>query len=557
MNARIQDIYPLAPGQGGLLFHALGGGRPGDDVIQIRIDLTGQLDETQEQSVWQALVARHDALRTAFVWKGQKQPLQVVGHKAALAVTLTDLSELPPEAQQEHLTGWLAKDRAAGFDLSRAPLLRVNRFRLGNLRHHLVITFHHIALDGWSIPVLLREWVALLAGQTLPAAAPFRDLIAWVGAQDRDAARTFWRDELAGLPAPRDLALPAPTAAPTTRRSDLSRTLPEAETRALTETARQNRVTLATVVQGAWAALLSRSMGTDDVVFGLARAGRPASLPGSETRVGMFLTTLPVRARMESQRPLADWLRDMQDRQTAQAANEHLPLAEVLAASGQRGAALMQSAVVFENYPTEPALLGQLPGLTIEAIEVLEQTGLPLTLYAMQRNGLDLRLLYDAATVTEDAARLVLQDVAGVLTTFATNPETRLADLTIHSRAIATTAPTAIPVTGEALPALARIWQELLESHPPTANDNFFDLGGHSLLVIQLQDRIRRDLALNVEIADLFRHATLGAQSAHLVRLTTGHVPETETRSDARQTGAARLRQRRALTHMTGPKEHA
>ncbi len=545
MNQRIQDIYPLAPGQGGMLFHAIGGGASGDDVIQIVMDLAGAMDHAADRAAWDALVARHDALRTAFVWQGQAQPLQVVGRRAALQMTSDDLTAMSGAQQDAHLSGWLAQDRARGFDLTRAPLLRVAGFTLADDRHRMVVTFHHVILDGWSIPVLLREWVALRAGQALPDARPARDHIAWAQAQDRTAAQDFWRAELAGY-APTRATLAAPDTAPATRRGDLSLHLDAAQVQVLTAAARASGVTLATAIQGAWALFLARSSGAGDVVWGLARAGRPAALAGAESRVGMFLTTLPMRAHLRPDQPLSAFLGDLQARQTAQAPHEHLPLALALAVANQRGAALMQTAVVFENYPADPARLGDLPGLAMTRVQVLEQPGLGLTLYVIPQNGLVLRLIFDAGAVSDAAARTVLDDLRALL---ALPHDRALGDITVRSRAtVATPAPA--PITpAAALPALAGIWADVLGVPAPNAADNFFDLGGHSLLAITLQDRIRRDLRLEVAIADLFRHATLGAQSAYLAALNAAPVPTpADETALARRTGADRLRQRRAQT---------
>ncbi|MDO5611880.1 MAG: condensation domain-containing protein [Paracoccus sp. (in: a-proteobacteria)] len=548
MSDRIQDILPLAPGQGGMVFHAIGGGAPGDDVIQIVVDMTGTPDLGADRAVWDALVARHDALRTAFVWQGQKQPLQVVGRRAALQMVQHDLTAMAGAAQSAHLSDWLTQDRAQGFDLTRAPLMRVACFALAPDRQRLVVTFHHAILDGWSIPVLLREWVTLRAGRSLPDARPARDHVAWALAQDRAAARDFWRAELAGYVPPR-AALPTPDAPPVSRRGDISLRLDPGQTQALTRAARASGVTLATAIQGAWALFLARSAGADDVVWGLARAGRPAALAGAETRVGMFLTTLPMRAALPADQPLSAFLANLQARQTRQAPHEHLPLTDVLAAANQRGGALMQTAVVFENYPADPARLGDLPGLTITGVQVFEQPGLGLTLYVIPGDGLTLRLIFDAAVVSHAAARLVLVDLHALL---VLPHDTRLHDIAVQSRAtMLRQAPAPRPpgAARPALPALAAIWADVLAIPTPAAADNFFDLGGHSLLAITLQDRIRRDLGIEVQIADLFRHATLGAQSAHLAGLNT---PLVSARADdtalARQTGANRLRQRRAQT---------
>lgn len=543
MNDRIQDIYPLAPGQGGILFHAIGGAASGEYVIQIVLDLTGQPDAAREAAAWDALVARHDALRTAFVWKGQKQPLQVVGRAARISVTVTDLGD--------DLADWLAQDRAAGFDLSRAPLLRVTRFAMGS-RHRMVVTFHHAVLDGWSIPLLLSDWIALYAGRDLPPAAPFRDHVAWANAQDRQGALAFWRSELSGYAGGAEPPLPT---TPQPRRGDLSLVLDDAT---LIHSARANGLTLASVLHGAWALLLARASGSGDVVHGLARAGRHAALPGADRRVGMFLTTLPLRATLDESLSLSQFLSAQQSRQRAQSAHEHLPLAQIQSAISRRDGPLLTSAVVFENYPTDPALLGQVPDFTVTGIEVLEQTSLPLTLFAMSRDGLHLRLLFDGSRVDATAARGMLDDLRDLLMLFARAPQTPVSTITVRSR-MARPQAAAQPASSAALmPQLAAIWAALLDCAPPQPEENFFDLGGHSMLVIAAQDRIRREMDIAVEIPDLFRFATLGAQSGHLARLQSGaRPPGHDPRTQARAAGQNRLAQRRAQTRPTDQTENA
>lgn len=369
MSDRIQDAYPLAPGQGGMLFHAISAAAPGQYVIQILLELTGHPDPTREAAAWQALVDRHDALRTAFVWQGQKRPLQVVGRRARLRLSRSDLSDLSPEAQTAQFTEWLAADRARGFDVARAPLMRVEQVDLGAAGQRRVVTFHHLALDGWSIPILLRDWMALYAGRDLPAPQPFKPHVAWAEAQDRGAARGFWAEDLAsdlapdrtGLQQAGRWSLPRPATTPQQARGDLSARLGAAETEALSASLRARGVTLASAVQGVWALVQSAVHGQDEVLYGLARSGR-SSAQATEA-VGMFLNTLPVRLRRgEPRTPALDWLAQLQTRVLAQATHEHLPLAEVQAAARQAGAPpRFDGAVVFENYPTDPGLLGAAP----------------------------------------------------------------------------------------------------------------------------------------------------------------------------------------------------
>lgn len=564
MTDQIQDVYPLAPGQGGILLEAARGAGDGRYVVQILLDLRGAVDPLREAAAWRGLVDRHDALRTALVWEGQPRPLQVVGRTARPELGVTDLGNRTAAEREAALAAFLEEDRRRGFALNRAPLLRVHRFDLGGGRHRAVATFHHVVLDGWSIPILLRDWIALYAGRDLPPALPFRDHVAGILAQDRAAALAFWARELSDLPpAPPAAAAPGPGGAAVRRLS------PEASARVEVQ-AQRARLTLGTVIHGLWGLLVARHSGAADGLYGLVRAGRPAALPGAEGRVGMFLNTLPVRARLDEDRPLADWLADLQAEVQAQAPHAHVGLGEALAAAGRPR---LDSVAVFENYPTDPALLGAAPGFVVEAVEMRERTSFPLALFAAARPDLELRLLHDGGLDAAGAGRL-LDDLQVLLLGFAARPEAPLSAFCLAGphpggvlrrsapgRLAAAPAPVNSAAAAAILPRLGRIWQDLLESAPPPRDDNFFDLGGHSLLVIALQERIRRDLGAEAETPDLFRFATLAAQAAHVAALLAPASPDTglDTRPDrlaARAGAAARLR-RRLQTLNEEPADHA
>lgn len=544
MTGEIHEILPLAPGQGGILFHALTGGAPGEYVVQVVLDVTGAIDPAREQASWNALVARHDVLRTAFAWAGLKQPVQAVGKRAVPEVRIEDLSALSADRQQTTFAAWLAADRARGFDLSHAPLLRVTRFVLGPERHRIVVTFHHIAFDGWSVPVLLRNWVALYAGRALPQARAFRDLLAWAHAQDHQTAQDFWAAELAGF----DPAPPLPSNPTEDRRGDLELALSQGEIELLRRMTRRAGATLASAVHGAWGLVMGRWTGRGDVAYGLARSCRPAALPGVENRAGMFLNTLPMRIRLTPDQPVADWLAGLHGRQMAQAPYEHADLSRIQSAHAARHP-LFYSAVAFENYPTDPGLLGQIPGCTIHGIDIQEQTSLPLTLFAREADGLRLRLLFDKGVVSPETANGLLGAAADALRQMSEAPDMGLDQIRLTLPPAPSQAEPSLPAMPAApddlVTRLSTLWADLLDCPKPGEGDNFFDLGGHSILAITLQDRIRRDFGITVQIPDLFRFATLNAQASHLAHLRSGATDTgPNARTEARASGRDRLRRR-------------
>jgi amino acid adenylation domain-containing protein/non-ribosomal peptide synthase protein (TIGR01720 family) len=373
----IASIYPLSPMQQGMLFHSILAAGPTATaaaadreiyVAQFSGALVGALDLAAFRSAWRQVIERHDVLRTSFHWAGLERPLQAVQCRAALPLALVDLIGMSAAERAARLPELLRSDRRRGFDPRRAPLLRVTLLRLAAQEYHLVFSFHHLLLDGWSMPLLFGELMALYGALrrgerlALPPARPYRDYIEWLARQDRAAAEAFWRRELAGFSAPTPLPLDELPSEPRrrpvyTRRRHL---LSAAETDALQRLARRQRLTLGTLVHGAWGLLLARHAGAADVVFGATSAGRPAELEGVERMLGLFISTLPVRVAADAESPLLPWLVELQQRLAGLRELEHCSLAEIQRWSEvPSGTSLFDSLVIFENYPENLGLAEQ------------------------------------------------------------------------------------------------------------------------------------------------------------------------------------------------------
>ena len=435
-NRAVQDIYPLSPTQQGLLFHSLYGDRQaGSYVVQISYILNGELNHQAFEQAWQRLVQRHTILRTAFVWESLETPVQVVGQQATLPIHWHNWEAFSAAVQADEFLDLLRRDRTQGFHLSKAPLMRVQVIQLGANRYQVLWTHHHILLDGWSLPILLKEWIACyqtvcnqgtdqhqasLLNQT---GLPYRDYIAWLQKQDIEAAKQFWKSRLAGIHAPTSLGIDQlkidqlridPLSRGTLPSSSLSfnaksYALSASLTERIKSFARQHRLTLSTIVQGAWAKLLSVYSGDAEVIYGLACAGRPDSLPAAERRVGLFINTLPMRVKVTAEGSLtgdgngnkvAAWLWHVQNQQLEQQPYEYTPLVDIQAVSDiPRQSPLFESVVVFENYPLESAQ--GIAGLALSDVSISEQTHYPLTLYATVGETLSFKLLYDAQRFSE------------------------------------------------------------------------------------------------------------------------------------------------------------
>ncbi|MFJ6194944.1 amino acid adenylation domain-containing protein [Micromonospora sp. NPDC092111] len=421
----LADVLPLAPLQEGLLFLS-GYDEQAPDIytVQFVFDLDGHLDTARLRAAAQALLDRHPGLRAGFTHRDLRRPVQVVPATVDVDWREPDLTGTAPADVDARLAALLVADRAERFDLARPPLLRFTLARLPGGRYRLVLTNHHILLDGWSMPVLAGELFALYrsAGRTdaLPPVAAARAYPAWRARQDRPAAEAAWREALAGVTGP-TLVAPADAGRAPVPPAKLVREVPAPLTEALTATARAAGVTLNTVVQGAWAVLVGSLTGRDDVVFGATVAGRPAELPGVETMVGLFINTVPVRVRLDPAEPVTAVLAGLQDRQSTLQPHLHLGLPDIqrLAGHGE----LFDTLVVFENYPVDPAVLDLAgTGLAVRGVHGHDATHYPLTLVLVPGDRLALRLEYRPDLIDEATAGVLLERMNRLLTSIAADP---------------------------------------------------------------------------------------------------------------------------------------
>ncbi|MDR3080816.1 MAG: amino acid adenylation domain-containing protein, partial [Streptomyces sp.] len=395
----LQDVLPTAPLQEGFLFLNLYAEDARDVYVgQIAFDLKGTFDATRMRSAARALLLRHPNLRAAFRQTGSGDWVQAIPADVELDWREADLSVLPVDERNAESDRLAAGDRDRRFDLGRPPLLRFTVVRLSADHVRLVMTNHHILLDGWSLPLLWQELTALYAADAdpsvLPRVRPYRDYLTWLGARDRDAARDAWRQSLSGLDEGCLLAPDAPAvdAAPLS----IPFGLDPAATESLTAWARSHGVTMNTVVQGAWALALAQATGRDDVVFGATVSGRPPELTGVEHMVGLFINTLPVRLRLDHTEPLTALFRRLQSEQTRLLDHQWPGLADIQAWAGHPH--LFDTAMVFQNYPVSAdATSPDLGGLRVVGHHAVESTDFVVNLVAHTReSALRIRLDYRA-----------------------------------------------------------------------------------------------------------------------------------------------------------------
>ena len=385
----IADLYPLSPMQQGMLFHTLYAPEAEAYINQLRLDIEG-LDLLAFGRAWQAALDRHDILRSSFHWLGLDSAHQVIQRHVDVQLQVIEDVDADFDA-------FAAAEREKGFALNAAPLFRLMLVRGAGGAWHLIFTSHHILMDGWSNAQLLGEVIAHYAGQTVPVPqGQFRDYLGWL--QQQASGEAFWKSALAPLQAPTLLAQALRVPFEGKGMADHQVVLSDDFTRALGEFSRHHKVTLNTLLQGAWSVLLQRYTGQDCVAFGATVAGRSAPLPGIEQQLGLFINTLPIINAASPAQPVADWLSELQALNLSLRDHEHVPLYDIQGWAGQQGSALFDTLLVFENFPVAEALKQGAPaGLTFGRLQNHEQTHYPLTLGIELGSCLRLEFGYDQA----------------------------------------------------------------------------------------------------------------------------------------------------------------
>lgn len=500
-NPKIESISPLTYLQRALLFHSLAETRD-QGIIQVSCRLEGPLNEEAFARSWQLVTDRHPALRSSIHWENIKQAVQIVRPVATISLVCEDLRELPVPAQKTTIDGYKTKDAATKFELTKALLNRLVVFRTETESHELIWTSHHLLLDGWSAGVVLRDVFNYYEAEisSVPYQAPvlpaYRQYVNWLKAQDRTTAAEWWRAEFDGFTRPTLLGSGAAAGAALRTKEQC---LTEEAFLPIKEAIRTNRLTLNTVAQGLWGLLLGRLFGRNDVLFGTTVSGRTPDIPRHGEMAGLFTNAVPVRIRMEDDKPADEWLQGLQTKNLEGAEHNFANLGEVTEWSGIPPNVLrFDHLLLVQNYPWSDLAGG---GITVKDFKGDLTSTQPLVVMLRPQNGLTLTLRYDSAQLAEEVVDWLLKEYAGLLqalpdllnkkvgnikdglsaapamASFEQAPEER----SMENYTVAKSA-TELKLTS--------IWENLLSLSPIGVTDDFFFSGGTSMLAIRLFSRI-------------------------------------------------------------------
>lgn len=432
----VEDVYALTPMQQGMLFHTLADSTSGVFVNQMSLTLEGGLEPDRFRAACNRLLERHAALRTAFLWDGLDQPLQVVRDTVRLEWTEHDWSGHDDDRRRVMLDDLLAEDRARTFDLAEAPLTRMALVRCSAGTWEWVWSTHHLIADGWSLRIMLEELFADYRGDLRHDAAEtfrYRDFVTLANSPSGNDDEAFWRATLAGFDHPHRLEVPGLPSGASGHNAHIV-TLGRDASGALAELARRQQVTLNTAVMGAWCIVLSRWMRTRDVVFGVTSSGRDPRLTGIEHGVGLFINTLPLRIDVTAEATLGSWLRYLQDRQGALRAHELDSLASVQRWSDvEAGVPLFESIFVFENLPgVDPDQADEDPRIT--GTQFSEHSNYPLAILVHPGDEIVIRFVHDRSRLSAEAVRSLGEQLIALLEAMPEAPSARVGRLGVTTK---------------------------------------------------------------------------------------------------------------------------
>ncbi|MEM9921745.1 MAG: condensation domain-containing protein [Bacteroidota bacterium] len=528
-KSNVQAIFPLTFMQQALLLHSLQEQRD-EGLLHVQCKLTGPLDLNLFKQAWQQTVQRHSVLRTSVHWKDLEKPVQVIQRQSILNWVLHDWSDLSADQQKEQLTNIKKADLSQGLNLSKAPVSRLMLIKMSEQAHYLVWTCHHILFDGWSAAIVLQDSMAYYDGACkgkmvqLEAIPAYKTYFNWLGRQDMKAAEGFWKERLEGFHEPSLIAEDTSTTSNEFKVQSFS--LDVEASRQLEQYARKKHVTFNTLLNGMWALLLGRLLQKEDIGFGMTVSGRSGDLPNLELMAGLFSNLLPVRIQIAKGQRISEWLSNIQKQYLASQRFEQVTLGQIESWIKRPGhLPLFDSLLVFENFPWKELKGGE---LAVSEFSGGFTTTYPLTMVVLPGDTLHFSLYYKE-DIPEEVIHWIESQFSRLPRLLQSLTDASVDDLLqqiapstyVRSNAVQAIAvhPNGKAGNGQLKDyvapqnkielQLSSMWEELLGKELISVTDNFFEIGGKSLLALRLLNRINTETPYKTSPATLMQNPTI------------------------------------------------
>ena len=436
---RVVDIYPLSPMQESMLYHLIDEEETDAYFQQFSVYIKGAVDADQLARAIRKATLENEVLRTSFHYERLSYPVQVVQEEVDPVLIFKNYSAMSGDDLRQAIEAYLATDRSQKFSLTEAPNFRISLIACGEDEYHLTISFSHLILDGWSLPIFYETIFknyhrsAIQPSNPTIGSNPFRAYISFLNQQDQEASQRFWTKSLDGFTVPTTIG----SGLLSTTNSPISGTYETAlsyeQTQALRTVAKSHRFTLNTFFQGIWSYLLAHCTGEDDVIFGTTLAGRPAHMEGSLQALGCFVNTIAVRVQLDQTQQVSEWLRKIQQEQNQREEFGYYSLPEIQACSQIYGhPPLFDSLLVFENYPVKAAV-DATTGWEISGVSSFERTNFPLTILVVPDEQVHIRLHYYKSELSDEYVKMLGDKMVYLASQFLHNMDQAIAEVNLVS----------------------------------------------------------------------------------------------------------------------------
>lgn len=503
----------------------------------MQLTLLGPLNEALLIDSWKQGIQHHAVMRTSIHWENISKSVQIVHPHADLPWQMYDWRSLSEEEFSQQFDEFLDSDRQTELPLSKAPISRFSLIRKSEREHRLVWTCHHILLDGWGALIILQDVFAYYDGlihQTpthLPTPPSYQAYVQWKKQQDHQQARIFWESQLADFQNPTLFQnLPLPPQQQTGQGfEDIMLYLSEEISHHTVELAKQLGVSRNILIKGIWALVLGVFFRREDVLFGMTISGRSGDFPGLELMADQFMNFIPIRIRIDQTISFREWLQGIQNNQIELNRYEHIDVNQILSWAQWPGhVPMFDSLLVFQGWPWETLESG---GLLVENLKGGTTSIHPLNVKVRQTRGLECQFHYDSSQISPSVIHKLgelleralgslnakrIPSIASIQKEMLLVPPLELSQPTpnpnghtsrpkspAHSQQVFMPANTILESQ------LLEIWQTLFGQESIGVNDDFFGLGGTSLMAVELFARIDTHLGKSLPPVSLLKHSTI------------------------------------------------
>ncbi len=515
---KIEAIFPLSSIQLALLFHHIAA-KEDQGFLNVQCTIDGLLNIPMLKKAWNLAIERHAVLRTSVHWKNIKNPVQIVRPSGVMQWHILDWSGDNLNEQNEKLNQLKIDNKKAGVDFNKNPLSKIHIIKVNSKSNYLVWSCHHLLLDGWSGSIILKDVFSYYDGlinnkkielETIPA---FKSYLNYLKRSSPSEANLYWNRIFKGLKKP-VLINKSKSAISTLDRTELELDI----VNKVKDLTKSFQITPNTLFQGIWSLIISRYTNSKDIIFGNTVSGRSNDFPNIELMAGMFANVLPIRSTIDNS-AVKDWMKNMQKNQIESRKYEHYAVAEIAEIIKSSSIALFDSLFIFENYPWENIKSGD---LRVHSSNSGITTTYPLTLVVKMQDSIKIDLLSEASIFNKEIITWILNRFEEIIDIIAKNSTISIDalfekitpikhyDNIITPKTIVEkngTHPIKMPKT-KTESELLKIWKDLLNKNNIGTSDNFFEIGGNSILSVQIISKARK-LGLNISPNDLFENQSI------------------------------------------------